>query len=137
MREQLVKMRTMQINQLRGILYEFGANLPQGRRKGIAKVGEELAQLEDKLSTMVIETIRKQLHRIEELNKDIAEIEKRLQLWKADDDACQKIIEILELEFLPRRRLWQRWVTPKHSKAAVSLRRSLVLCPGRVAPVAA
>jgi transposase len=94
MREQLVKMRTMQINQLRGILYEFGANLPQGRRKGIAKIGEELAQLEDKLSTMVIETIRKQLHRIEELNKDIAEIEKRLQLWKADDDACQKIIEI-------------------------------------------
>lgn len=94
MREQMVKMRTMQINQLRGILYEFGASLPQGRRKGIAKIGEELAQLEDKLSTMVIETIRKQLHRIEELNKDIAEIEKRLQLWKADDDACQKIIEI-------------------------------------------
>jgi len=37
---------------------------------------------------------RELLHRIEELNKDIAEIEKRLQLWKADDDACQKIIEI-------------------------------------------
>jgi transposase len=29
MREQLVKMRTMQVNQLRGLLYEFGADLPQ------------------------------------------------------------------------------------------------------------
>jgi transposase len=94
MREQLVKMRTMQINQLRGILYEFGANLPHGRRKGMAKICEELAQLEGKLSTMVIETMRKQINRIEELNADIAEIEKRLQLWKADDDACQKIIDI-------------------------------------------
>jgi transposase len=27
-REQLVKMRTMQVNQLRGLLYEFGAELP-------------------------------------------------------------------------------------------------------------
>ena len=28
MREQLVKMRTMQVNQLRGLLYEFGPELP-------------------------------------------------------------------------------------------------------------
>ena len=32
-RELLVKMRTMQINQLRGLLYEFGADLPAGRQK--------------------------------------------------------------------------------------------------------
>ena len=75
MREQLVKMRTMQINQLRGIFYEFGADLPQGRRKGMAKIGEELTQLEGRLSAMVIETIRKQIHRIEEFNEDIAEID--------------------------------------------------------------
>jgi transposase len=28
MREQLIKIRTMQVNQIRGLLYEFGANLP-------------------------------------------------------------------------------------------------------------
>lgn len=94
MREQLVKMRTMQINQLRGILYEFGANLPQGRRKGMAKVAEELTQLEGRLSAMVIETIRKQVQRIEEFNTDIAEIEKRLQLWKKEDCASQRIMDI-------------------------------------------
>ena len=49
MREQLVKIRTMQVNQLRGLLYEFGADLPQGRQRGIARVGEELARLEGKL----------------------------------------------------------------------------------------
>ena len=28
-------MRTMQIQQLRGLLYEFGADLPQGRQAGM------------------------------------------------------------------------------------------------------
>ncbi|MBK7792757.1 MAG: transposase [Betaproteobacteria bacterium] len=33
MREQLVKARTMQSNQLRGLLYEFGVVLPVGRER--------------------------------------------------------------------------------------------------------
>ena len=44
MREQLVKMRTMQVNQLRGLLYEFGAELPQGaatrHRADTGRIGE-------------------------------------------------------------------------------------------------
>ncbi len=60
-REQLVKMRTMQVNQLRGLLYEFGISLPQGRKKGVAKVVEEVALLEGRISPMVIRTGRKAL----------------------------------------------------------------------------
>jgi len=32
MRSQLIKIRTMQVNQIRGLLYEFGADLSQGRQ---------------------------------------------------------------------------------------------------------
>ena len=92
MREQLIKMRTMQINQMRGLLYEFGADLPQGRKKGMAKVVEELGQLESRLSAMVIEAIRQQVRRIEGLNQDIVEIEKKLLLWKKEDKASQKLM---------------------------------------------
>lgn len=94
LREQLVKMRTMQTNQLRGLLYEFGADLPQGRQKGIARVGDELARLEGSLSGMVIEAVRDQLKRIEGLDKDIADIEKKLTAWKKEDKWAKKLIEI-------------------------------------------
>lgn len=65
MREQLVKMRTMQVNQLRGLLYEFGAELPQGRQRGLERVGGELERLQAVLPTMVVEAVREQLKRIE------------------------------------------------------------------------
>ena len=94
MREQLVKMRTMQINQLRGLLYEFGINLPQGRKKGMAKVVEEIALLEEKLSPMVIQLMRQQIQRIKTFDRDIAEIENMLLLWKKEDAASQKLMDI-------------------------------------------
>jgi transposase len=94
MREELVKMRTMQVNQLRGLLYEFGAELPQGRRRGIERMPGELAKLEGIVSALVIETIRRQLKRIEALDQDIAEIEKKLAIWKKEDRAVRRLMEI-------------------------------------------
>ena len=94
MRELLVKMRTMQTNQVRGLLYEFGADLPMGRQKGMAKVPDALMKLEQTLPAMVIETLRSQLERIEGLDKDIAEIEKKLSAWKKKDAASKKLMEI-------------------------------------------
>ena len=94
MRAQLVKIRTMQINQLRGLLYEFGANLPQGRKKGMERVVEELGQLETRLSAMVIDAIGRQVRRIEELNSDIIEIEKKLLLWKKEDETSRRLMDI-------------------------------------------
>jgi len=94
MREQLVKMRTMQVNQLRGLLYEFGAELPQGRQRGIERMGSELERLEGIVPAMVIETIREQLKRIESFSKEIAGIEKKLALWKKEDQAVRRLLDI-------------------------------------------
>lgn len=94
MRELLVKMRTMQINQLRGLLYEFGAELPAGRQKGVARIPAELAKLEGVLPSMVIEAVHGQLERIHALDEDIAEIEHKLSAWKKEDDASRKLMDI-------------------------------------------
>lgn len=94
MRELLVKMRTMQTNQVRGLLYEFGADLPMGRQKGMARVPEALMKLEQTLPAMVIDSLRSQLKRIEGLDQDIAEIEKKLSAWKKEDAASRKLMEI-------------------------------------------
>jgi transposase len=94
MREQLVKMRTMQVNQLRGLLYEFGAELPAGRAAGLERIPGELAKLESVLPAIVIDTVREQLKRIEGLDQDIAEIERRLAAWKKDDAASRRLMAI-------------------------------------------
>jgi len=93
-REQLVKMRTMQVNQLRGLLYEFGISLPQGRKKGMAKVVEEVALLEGGISPMVIELVQQQIQRIKTFDQDIDGIEDKLLLWKKEDKASQKLMDI-------------------------------------------
>lgn len=94
MREQLVKMRTMQVNQLRGLLYEFGADLPPGRQRGVKEIPSALAQLESVLPAMVIEMLRRQLERLGELDRDIAEIERKLAAWKKEDVASRRLMDI-------------------------------------------
>ena len=93
-REQLIKIRTMQVNQIRGLLYEFGADLPQGRQKGLKEVPDALADLEKSISPILRDTLRRQLQRLRELDTDIADIEKRLTLWKKDQEAVARLMAI-------------------------------------------
>jgi transposase len=94
LREQLVKVRTMQTNQLRGLLYEFGACLPVGRIQGLAQVGQALAQLEQSLPAMVIEALRQQLRRLHGLDADIKDIEDKLVAWKKEERAVGQLMSI-------------------------------------------
>ncbi|WP_414041533.1 IS110 family transposase [Acidithiobacillus sp. M4-SHS-6] len=94
MREQLIKIRTMQVNQMRGLLYEFGADLPPGRQRGLKAVPNALADLEGAVSPMMMETVRQQLKRLGETDQDIADIEQRLTLWKKDQEAVARLMAI-------------------------------------------
>ncbi|WP_258171833.1 IS110 family RNA-guided transposase [Burkholderia multivorans] len=49
MRSLLIKFRTMQVNQLRGLLYEFGVSFRAGRAAGLAEMRARMAELEDAL----------------------------------------------------------------------------------------
>jgi transposase len=76
------------------LLYEFGAELPAGRQKGLAHLPGELAKLEAVLPALVLDTVREQLQRIEALDKDIAAIERRLAAWKKNDPAASRLMTI-------------------------------------------
>jgi len=89
-REQRVKMRTMQINQLRGLLYEFGVILPAGRHKAMTQVAQALARLEDTLPAMALEALREQCASIEALSAQIEEIERKLAAWRKEDEAAKR-----------------------------------------------
>lgn len=94
MRQGLVKIRVMQTNALRGLLTEYGEVMPQGKaglRKGIATA---LERVELRLPGIVIEALHEQWQRITELDKQIAQIEHKLQSWLRQDKATKAIADI-------------------------------------------
>jgi len=94
MRQQLVRFRVMQVNQLRGLLYEFGVVLPQGRRASIEAAKGAMASLADQLPTMLTDSLQDQLSRMLALDEQIQRIEQRISNWRRGDEACCRISEI-------------------------------------------
>ncbi len=93
-RELLTKMRTMQTNALRGLLYEFGATFAKGRKALFKDVEQALDDLQDKLPQMVRDSLREQVERIKGLSQDMQAIEKRLALQLKVDPQMQRIAQI-------------------------------------------
>ncbi|MGA7180718.1 MAG: IS110 family transposase, partial [Thiobacillaceae bacterium] len=94
MRALLVKFRTMQINQLRGLLYEFGATFRAGRIAGLAEIRARMAELENALPETMLFGLQEQLRRIDGFEKDINQIEKQIGAWHKREAECQAIAEV-------------------------------------------
>ncbi|WP_297745187.1 IS110 family transposase [Nitrosomonas sp.] len=94
MRLSLIKFRTMQVNQLRGLLYEFGVTLKGGRQAGLAEIIQRMAELEEILPGMLFEAVKEQLKRLNEIESDVQIIERRIKDWQKQQAACRKIAEI-------------------------------------------
>lgn len=92
-REQLVKMHRMQINQIHGLLYEFGTAVHRGPHS-VDDAARALTELADTLPAMVIDTLREQLQRIQTLTGEIRAIEHRLSTWKRTDEAATRLSAI-------------------------------------------
>jgi transposase len=94
MRALLVKFRTMQVNQLRGLLYEFGVTFRAGRVAGLAEIRARMTELEDALPGAMICSLQDQLKRIDGLEQDIDQLEKRMGTWQKQEAACRAIAEV-------------------------------------------
>jgi transposase len=96
MRRQLMKMRIMQTNALRGILSEFGIVLPVGHSHLLKAIQGELAkaQQEDRLPADLVVTVQEQLRRVEALQDDIDHIGHRLHATIREDRQMQAIQQI-------------------------------------------
>ena len=93
-RELMMKMRNMQVNALRGLLYEFGATFAKGHKAVFGEIEQAFADLSTQLPQMVAEGLREQVARIKALNEDMARIEKRLALQLKDDSDMKRIAQI-------------------------------------------
>jgi len=79
-RELLLKMRIMQSNALRGLLYEFGATFARGKNALFSEIEAALEKLVTRQSIpqYVADSLREQVQRIKQLAEDIKVIEARL-----------------------------------------------------------
>jgi transposase len=94
MRSQLMKFRTMQTNELRGLLAEYGEVMSKGRANLNKAMPKILAHLSERLPTMLIESLREQFIEIAKLDERIAVIERRIHEWSKDDPSVKAIKEI-------------------------------------------
>jgi transposase len=94
MRSLLVKFRTMQVNQLRGLLYEFGATFRAGRVAGLAEIRARMAELAEVLPGTMVCGLQDQLQRIEVLEQDIGRLERQIGNWQKQEAACRAIAEV-------------------------------------------
>jgi transposase len=96
MRRQLMKMRIMQTNALRGLLAEFGIAMPVGHKQLLKVVQGELAkaQQDDLLPTDLVVSVQEQLKRIDALQNDIDHIAQRLLAMIREDRQMQPIQQI-------------------------------------------
>jgi transposase len=93
-RQQLVKIRTAQRNELRGLLTEYGEVFGLGRVVFNAGMKGALARLAERLPAVLIDTLREQWNELNRLDERIAAIEARLLAWLRQDRATQAIAAI-------------------------------------------
>ena len=93
-RELMMKMRTMQTNALRGMLYEFGAIFAKGDNALLKDVEKALDALSEQLPQMVRDSLREQVARIKAMAEDIQAIDKRLALQVGQDPQMKRIFQI-------------------------------------------
>jgi transposase len=93
-RAQLVKFRTMQVNELRGLLYEHGVNFRAGRLAGLAEIRRRMDELEGLVAGLLWEALKEQLERIEQLDEQIDTLERRIGSWQKQEAACQAVAGI-------------------------------------------
>lgn len=93
-RELMMKMRIMQTNALRGLLYEFGATFAKGHKALFSEVEQALVDLSADLPQMVADSLREQVARIKALSEDMQAIERRLALQLKAEPQMQRIAQI-------------------------------------------
>ncbi len=94
MRQQLVKTRTAQRNEMRGLLAEYGEVFGLGRSAFNAGMKGALERLAERLPAMLIDTLREQWNELARLDERIVRIEAGLLAWLRQDRAAQAIAAI-------------------------------------------
>lgn len=87
-------MRTALMNQLRGLLAEFGVVLARGRAAGLTELRRRLPELEARLPQTLMSLVREQCEAIRCLEREVRELEGRIRASHAGDEPFAALTSI-------------------------------------------
>lgn len=93
-RQSFVKARTMQANQIRGLLAEYGITVPRGIGHIAKRVPEILENGENDLPDCFRALIERLLEHLRELDRQAVELEGQISLWHRQNTESQKLAKI-------------------------------------------
>jgi transposase len=93
-RQGFVKARTAQVNQIRGLLAEFGITIPKGIAHVAKRVPEILEDGDNGLPGLMRQLIQRLGEHLKELDRQVRELERDIQLWHRENPASCKLAEI-------------------------------------------
>jgi len=90
-RQGLVKARTAQANQIRGLLSEFGIVIPQGIHSITKRVPDILEDAENGLPGTMRRLLSRLSDHFKELGLQVEELELQIKLWHKENEASQRL----------------------------------------------
>ncbi|KAI3597350.1 Mobile element protein [Cupriavidus necator H850] len=93
-RSELVDTRTRRVNQLRGLLGEFGLHFTAGRHAGLAEIRARREEIENAVPPVLWSALARQLDEIRREDEQILEIEREIANWLRSHPAGQTVEEI-------------------------------------------
>ncbi|MBV6271862.1 IS110 family transposase [Alcaligenaceae bacterium CGII-47] len=93
-RQGLIKARTAQANQIRGLLSEFGLVLPVGISSVYQRVPILLDQAKGELPGMFQELIWRLLEHLKDLDRQVNELERQINVWHRSNELSRKLEKV-------------------------------------------
>ena len=90
-RQGLVKARTAQANQIRGLMAEYGIVVPQGLRFIASRLPQLLEDAADEMPAVFRQLVGRLLEELRRLGERIDEIEAQIRLWHRDCEASRRL----------------------------------------------
>jgi len=93
-RQEFVKARTAQANQIRGLLAEYGIAIPQGIGHIAKRIPEILEDGENDLPGSFRALLQRLADHLKALDRQVGELEVEIQFWHRENDASKKLAKI-------------------------------------------
>jgi len=93
-RQGMVKARTAQANQIRGLLSEFGLIIPQGIAHIHKRVPAMVEEAGDALPGALRSLVQRMLDHLKELDRQVGELELQIQAWHRSSSLSRKLEKI-------------------------------------------
>ncbi|MBU2764412.1 IS110 family transposase [Acidithiobacillus caldus] len=99
-RQGFVKARTAQVNQIRGLLSEFGIIVPQGIAYVTQRVPKLMEDASQELPGSFSDLINRLLEHLRHLQQQVEEIETQIQAWHRENALSQRVEKIPGIGYL-------------------------------------